>query len=297
MDIRRVAALNVVAGEGTHFSTHRRHVRDLASHASVGYTPADPDDLVPLSAPQMLAMRRLQNEHMTEEEKKLKSFTRKNLMKLSNWLEWRAADDKQLDAHFSAGAIGKAVPRPQAEPGRPSQVFRAVHNRLVKANGVRKSRTCLDGSKRAAPWLRLLVQTYASCIEIPCLRLFFAICAEKGLVVGFGDVTNAYQQSPPPTVDCFLEIDDTIADWYQRKFGVILNRLKEVIPLYKALQGHPEAGVLWERMITDILINKLGFRSTTHERNLYIGSIAGHELLVCRQVDDFASGCKTEAGN
>jgi hypothetical protein len=36
----------------------------------------------------------------------------------------------------------------------------------------------------------------------------------------------------------------------------------------KALQGHPEAGVLRERVIVGIL-KDLNFRSTTHERNLF----------------------------
>ena len=58
--------------------------------------------------------------------------------------------------------------------------------------------------------------------------------------------------------------------------------------MYHALQGHPEAGVLWERMITDILINKMGFKNTAHERNLYTGMIDGEEVIVCRQVDNFA---------
>ena len=59
-----------------------------------------------------------------------------------------------------------------------------------------------------------MVKTYASCIELPCLRAFFAICTLRGYVVAFGDVENAYQQSPPPSVACYLEIDDTIEDWY-----------------------------------------------------------------------------------
>ena len=37
-------------------------------------------------------MRKLQNDYMTDEERKLKSFSRKNLMTLSNWHEWQAAD-------------------------------------------------------------------------------------------------------------------------------------------------------------------------------------------------------------
>ncbi len=111
--------------------------------------------------------------------------------------------------------------------------------------------------------------------------MFFAICAARGYVICFGDIHNAYQQSPPPSIDCFLEIDDAIEDWYYRKFGVKLNCLKEVLPLHKALQGHPKAGALWEHMILDILINKLGFKTTTHERSLYVVTITGCEVLVC----------------
>ena len=297
VDIRRIASLNLTAGEGpTDSRSQRTLVQKLAGAVSRDFTPPDPDDEVTLPPHLLLEMRKLQNDHMTDEEKKLSSFSRKNLMRLSNWEEWRAADHKQLDSHFDAGTIGKAVPRPIPAPNKPSQVFRLVWARLVKAIGVRKSRACLDGSKRAAPWLRQMVQTYASCIELPCLRLFLSICAQRGYYITYGDVENAYQQSPPPSVDCYLEIDDTIEDWYLHRFKIKLNRLKEVIPLFKALQGHPEAGALWERMISDIMINKLGFTTTTHERNIYSGTIDGHEILVCRQVDDFAAGSSSKEG-
>ena len=293
VDIRRIAAMKLVAGEGMSISQRRAHLRSLAATPLLSASPADPDDLVPHSAADLLEMRKLSNDHMTEEEKALPSFTRRRLMQLPNWHEWQAADDKQLDSHFDAGTIGMAVPRPKKDPSKPSQVFRLHWARLVKASGVRKSRACLDGSKRAAPWLRMMVQTYSSCVELPCLRAFIAICVNRGFYICFGDVENAYQQSPPPSIDCYLEVDDTVADWYERRFGIKLDRMKEVIPLYRALQGHPEAGVLWERMITDILINKMGFRNTTHEKNLYTGSIDGQEILVCRQVDDFAAGAAT----
>jgi len=44
-------------------------------------------------------------------------------------------------------------------------------------------------------------------------------------------------------------------------------------------------------MIVGIL-DELGFRSTTHERNLYRGEIDEQLVLVCRQVDDFAIASK-----
>ena len=295
LDLRRIAALPLVAGEGN-AQQQRSFLRDFAHGMHSGCTPADPDDLEHIHDPAVLLhMRKLQNDHMTPEERALPSLSRKNCMTLPNWSVWQASDDKQLDAHFDAGTIGMAVDRPATEAGKPSHVFRIVWARLVKATGVRKSRACLDGSKRAAPWLRALVQTYSSCVELPCMRLFIALCVNRNYYICFGDVDNAFQQAPPPTHQCYLEIDDTVYDWYLRRFGIKLDRRKQVIPLYKALQGFPEAGALWERMINDILLNKMGFRLTTHERNLYIGEIDGQEVLVCRQVDDFASGAACEA--
>jgi hypothetical protein len=66
----------------------------------------------------------------------------------------------------------------------------------------------MDGSKWAAPWLYQFVQMYASCIEQPCMWLFYALSTTLGLVIVFADTKNAYQQSPPPTEPCYLEIDD-----------------------------------------------------------------------------------------
>ena len=76
-------------------------------------------------------------------------------------------------------------------------------------------------------------------LNSPAFASFLPICAERGYYVTFGDVENAYQQSPPPSIDCFLEVDDVIYDWYLHKFNKKLNRLKDVIPLHRALQGPP----------------------------------------------------------
>ena len=204
-----------------------------------------------------------------------------------------AADDKQLNQHFESGTIRMAVLHPHNDPAKLPQVFRLHWVWLVKPSGVRKCRACLDGSRQATPWLRMMVQTYSSCVELPCLPAFLAICATRGYYICFGDVENTYQQSPLPSVDCYLKIDNTVDDWYLRHFDIKLNKLKDVIPLLRALQGHPEASVLWEPMITGILINKMGFKNTIHECNLYTGTIDGIEILVCRQ--DFAACASTQA--
>ena len=245
-------------------------------------------------------VNQLHNEHMTEEEKELRAFTRRNLMRLSNWKEaWDPAFDDQLNNHFKAGALGIPVERPIHTPEKPVNILRLQWVNVVKDSGKRKARACIDGSLRAAPWLRDMVSTYASCIEAPCMRLFFALCAANNLTVITADTTNAFQQSPPPSVPCFVEIDDAYESWYQKRFpdAPPLDRKRMVVPVGRALQGHPEAGKLWEKMIVGILKKELGFVSTSHERNLYRGEIDGNMVLVCRQVDDFAIGCKVTASS
>ena len=48
------------------------------------------------------------------------------------------------------------------------------------------------------------------------MRLFYALSAALGLTIVFADVKNAYQQAPPPTEPCFLEIDDAYQSWYKK---------------------------------------------------------------------------------
>jgi hypothetical protein len=77
-------------------------------------------------------------------------------------------------------------------------VLRSHRNFIIKPCGTRKARMCYDGSKRAAQELRF-AQTYASCIDQPYMRLFFALSAKMGLVLMGADCTNTYANSPSVT--------------------------------------------------------------------------------------------------
>jgi hypothetical protein len=52
-----------------------------------------------------------------------------------------------------------------------------------------------------------------------------------------------------------------------------------------ALQGHLEAGALWEKHINKILVY------LDIERSMYRGKIDKKVVLLCRQVDDLAVTC------
>ena len=279
-----------------------RHAHQLLSGCTCDSTytsspvPSAPtliDDVYHLSP----VLSRLTTESMTPEECALPSFTRRNLRTLPNWSEWEAAYDKQLDQQYDATTFGDPIPRPKTPPGgdRP-HICRPQWSNVVKVDGRRKCRVCLNGSPRAAPWLRQFTDTYASSIDLTCMRLFFGITASENLSIGFADTTNAFQQSPGPSIQCYLEVDEAISDWWFRRTNGKERLIpgRHVIPLNKALQGHPMAGKLWEGMIEGIL-SELGFKNTTHERSLYRSDIAGHVVLICRQIDDFAIASSSTA--
>jgi Reverse transcriptase (RNA-dependent DNA polymerase) len=119
------------------------------------------------------------------------------------------------------------------------------------------------------------------------MRLFFALSAVQGMTVYGADAANAFANSPPPSVPTYVAIDDAYFEWYEARHGKRLDR-KMVLPVLHALQGHPESGSLWEQLINHILLDELGFRNTTHERNLYHGFIESTRVLICRQVDDLS---------
>jgi hypothetical protein len=201
-----------------------------------------------------LATHQQQSSCVTEEERKLKSFARRNLQKLPNWPVWDAAFDSQLDGHHRDGTIGTPVKKRDAETsGDLFNILRFQWSSAVKADCARKSHACMDGSKRAAPWLRQFVNAHASCIEQPCQRLFFAIAAVEGMVIVCGDAKNAFQNSPSPTVQCHMRIDDAHLSWFRKCFpDHPVDSKTMVVPLFHASQGHPKAGTLWEGVIVGI---------------------------------------------
>ena len=62
---------------------------------------------------------------------------------------------------------------------------------------------------RAAPALKL-VNTYSSCIEQACMRMFFATCAHEGYFCIKVDATNAYANSPPPDQPTSMSTNRTL---------------------------------------------------------------------------------------
>ena len=67
-----------------------------------------------------------------------------------------------------------------------------------------------------------------------------------------------------------------------------------MIPVYHALQGHPENSKMWMKLIDDIIINQLGFHTTTHDRCIYRWVQDQETQLLLWQVGDCLLGCENE---
>jgi len=127
----------------------------------------------------------------------------------------------------------------------------------------------------------------------PVFRLFIALCTADNLTIYGGDANDAFAHSPGPSMPTFMKLDDAFHDWNLEGTGVLLDK-DLVLPVLRALQGHPEAARMWEKHISAILKN-VGIKNTVHEKNIYTGKFCGEKVLLVRQVDDFALGCHQES--
>lgn len=218
----------------------------------------------------------------TAAEQALGSFTRRKLKRLQNWDDWLQAEAKQLDSMAKQEMYG-----PPLHPPAGAIILRQIEtipsNPMAPAKLITAAMACPIGTRTQTR------KHVSSCIEQPCMRLFFALCAHEGYICLKVDATKAYANSPPPEQPTFVFINEEYADWYYARTGTTISR-DMVLPVQHALQGHPESGALWERFVNKVL-TRHGFKSTTHERSLYRGSYDGHKMLISQQVDDLAIGC------
>ena len=139
-----------------------------------------------------------------------------------------------------------------------------------------------------------MAATWSSCAEAPIQRMHMGLCAWENLRMHGCDIRDAYAHSPAPLIDTCLTTDDACANWCKQRFGKEISK-RDVLPVLHCLQGHPESGHIHMRFINKILIEKMGFSTTTHDRCICRKMTNGNLVLILRQVDDILVGCKEES--
>jgi hypothetical protein len=214
-------------------------------------------------------------------------LTRGKLLKTKEWNEWRDAEWLQLEQYYSQGMFGDPTFVKDY-----SQVFHIVWTYMVKDLMARKkARMACDGSPRGGK-ARILDYTHANCIDHTASRLFYGISAAENLLIYGADVSNAFSEAPPPKQGFYILPDRAFKEWWEAK-GLKPLEPGQVIPVMRAMQGHPESSRLWEKHI-DRIIRKYGFKPTVHEPCLYLGEVRGERCIFKRQVDDFALATEHE---
>lgn len=209
-------------------------------------------------------------------------LTRGKLMKQDDWDKWHQAEFLQLDQYEKQNMFGA----PCLPPSQ-SAVFDLVWSYVIKVEDGRfKARMTCDGSTRAGQ-VRVLDETFASCVDRTGSRLFYAIAAAENLLVYGSDVSNAFGEAAPLKQGFYIRPDRAFREWWTEHKGFPPIPDGYVIPVLAAMQGHPESPRLWEKHI-DKILRQIGLTPTTHEPCLYSGIFLGQRVLLMRQVDDFA---------
>ena len=215
-------------------------------------------------------------------------LTRGKLKTAPDWSEWQQSEGVMLDQYEEQGLFGEPVPAKDKDA-----IFNLVWTYVVKELDKRKKARCTcDGSTRGGQ-VRVLDYTYANCVDQTSSRIFYAVAAAENLLVYGADVANAFGEAPSPKQGFYIRPDKAFIDWWASK-GRPPIPPGYVIPVLKAMQGHPESPRLWERHV-DKIIRDIGFTPTTHEPCLYSGIIGGQRVLFMRQVDDFAIAAPSES--
>jgi len=218
---------------------------------------------------------------------KISKLTRRRLQGTDEWEQFHKSEWKQLNRYDKVEMFGTPIRYQEGMIALPW-----VWTYIFKENGLTgdaeaKSRGTCNGGPRYGEAVTL-AETYASCVEQPIHRLTWALSAALNLTVRGYDVGNAFAEAPAPDKPFYMMVDDQFNEWWTEHLGRDPIPFGYVIPIHKALQGHPEAGRQWDKYISTILTKDMGFTPTIHEPCLYYKHGPNHELtLILRQVDDF----------
>jgi hypothetical protein len=99
--------------------------------------------------------------------------------------------------------------------------------------------------------------------------------------------SNAFAEAPAPKQPFHIRPDKAFHDWWVNHHNKDPIPPGYIVPVLKAMQGHPESPRLLEKH-ADKILRELGLIPTVHEPCLYSGTLHGKRVLFLQQVDDFA---------
>ena len=215
-------------------------------------------------------------------------LTRRKLKNMDCWPEWQKSEHKQLDQYHTQQMFGQPCQLPIG-----ANVLDLLWTYLIKTDGTKKARCVCNGQPKFKGTV-IFGYTFAKMLDQVGSRIFWGTVAAKNLIVRGADASNAFAEANAPDIPLFVRIDNQYREWYKQRFNQDIPN-NYVLPVQKALQGHPESSRLWALHMDKILKSKFNLKPTTQEGCLYQGIYKNEEVLFLRQVDDFAVATKHES--
>ena len=224
---------------------------------------------------------------LPKNQMKSKRLTRKKLQNSRQWNTWKLAEWKQLDQYWDQKMFGKPCILPPN-----ANVLNLLWDYRIKDDGTYKARMVCNGRPSNRNTV-VFGYTYAKSLDHVGARIFWAAAAAKNLIVQGADASNAFAEADAPKHPLYVRVNEPYRQWWTEHLNKTPIPPGYVLPVNKALQGHPEAPRAWATKIDQILQQHLNLKPTTHEPCLYHGIHKGKEILFLRQVDDFAVAAET----
>ena len=265
-----------------------RKVRIVVAKHALAAVPSN--DVPQIYFDHLRHIHRVTARQQTAEVKSITALTRAQLKNTSEFQYcWLQGEWAQHNKYQKQNMLGAPIRRPKGAIVLP--LVWAYSTKLDPITGdiIYKARCTCNGGKRFGRAVTM-AETDATCVAQPTCRLYWAIVAAAGLIALGTDAANAFAEAPPPVEPFFMKIDCQFREWWTQCLGNPPIPDDYVLPVQHALLGHPEAPRLWETHIHAILVDKLQFVPTTHEKYLYVKrNHINHDLqLLLRQVDDFS---------
>ncbi len=214
-------------------------------------------------------------------------LTRRKLRKQPDWQEWLNSEFKQLDQYRDQQMFGEPCPLPHD-----ANVLDLLWTYNIKVDGTKKARCVCNGQPKFKGTV-IFGYTFAKMLDHVGSRNFWGAVASKNLIVRGADASNAFAEANAPDIPLYVRIDAQYKEWYNRRYDKQIPD-NYVLPVNKALQGHPESSRLWAKHMDQIIKEKFKLKATTHEGCLYTGTYKDENILFLRQVDDFAVAASNE---
>jgi hypothetical protein len=136
-------------------------------------------------------------------------LTRRKLLHQDDWNNWQTLGFLQLDEYDAQQMFG-----PPVKVESNDAVFNLVWLYGIKAvDGCKKACCTCDGSSCSGQ-VRVLDETYATCVDQASACLFYGVAAEENLIVYVADVSNAFAEAPPPKQGFYIQPDLAYHAWW-----------------------------------------------------------------------------------